>query len=286
MDKHIKEGTFSESLQVSSVIVLVDVVLDLIVKFSGSTVMAAAFFSVEKRRTLGNMTRQQEHAVLVGGSDSDSSAEERVNPARLEFTDITMVEPSDEDLSDAEERMKASADEPLLKLDIDFLSSAKFGKIVEWVQHSPYTGKGGRCGMKTFSEVNIDGSGLTSSQQRKKDEQGDTCRSIQEEKGKKDLKKDEIETLNHLNNLRLGDSNKSDCYVRGGLSISTGEHLGQGAEGIEQCNSQGIDGSIGSDSEEDLERFLIDLKTKKKTKVVSSSDSEINFIVPDHGSQF
>jgi len=119
-----------------------------------TTVKAATFFSVEKRRTLV----QGQNAILAGGSDSDSSPEKKIQPARLDFTgkmERTVVVPSDEELTEDEDipvangvdvgrpRLASDSDDdvPLVQLGRDFLSDTQFGKIVDWVQHSPFSSK-------------------------------------------------------------------------------------------------------------------------------------------------
>ena len=53
---------------------------------------------------------------------------------------------------------------------------------------------------------------------------------------------------------------------------------------MEKCNIEGKATVIDeSDSEEDLEKFLVNLKSKKKpTKLISSEESDDNFVVPDN----
>eukprot|EP00090_Calanus_glacialis_P017283 TRINITY_DN26948_c0_g1_i1.p1 TRINITY_DN26948_c0_g1~~TRINITY_DN26948_c0_g1_i1.p1 ORF type:complete len:892 (-),score=270.16 TRINITY_DN26948_c0_g1_i1:95-2488(-) len=72
--------------------------------------------------------------------------------------------------------------------------------------------------------------------------------------------------------------------VWGQLSIGSGEPQSQVSEGVEKCNIEGKATVIDeSDSEEDLEKFLVNLKSKKKpTKLISSDDSDDNFVVPDN----
>ena len=98
----------------------------------GSTVRAAAFFSVGKRKSL---SRAAPRRILAAGSDSSDDCEEikrggSRNPA-------TFVTPSDEDPDD---------DVPLVHLGRQFLSDSKFGKVSSWLTKSPFDKKPGTEG--------------------------------------------------------------------------------------------------------------------------------------------
>eukprot|EP00092_Neocalanus_flemingeri_P037609 GFUD01040945.1.p1 GENE.GFUD01040945.1~~GFUD01040945.1.p1 ORF type:complete len:876 (+),score=218.63 GFUD01040945.1:336-2630(+) len=78
---------------------------------------------------------------------------------------------------------------------------------------------------------------------------------------------------------KLDSSDVKDVW--GQLSVGSVEPQSQISERLEKCNKKGKAECDESNSEEDLDKFLTNLKSKKKTKVVSSSDSDDNFVVPD-----
>ena len=126
-------------------------------KPQGSTIKAAAFFSFTKRLQGDGVTGQmRENAVLAGGSDSDDSPRQQMVPARLKFTgklERTRVASSDDQVTEDEGVLGGGGDSnsclvsdsdddvPLVQLGRDFLSDTQFGKIVNWVQHSPFSSK-------------------------------------------------------------------------------------------------------------------------------------------------
>jgi len=121
-------------------------------KPQGSIVKAAAFFSVEKRLAGAGAGLLGGQNVLVGGSDSDDSPQQAMVPARLQFTgqlERTVVASSDDQVTEDDTPAvrgggvvsDSDDDVPLVQLGRDFLSDTQFGKIVNWVQHSPFTSK-------------------------------------------------------------------------------------------------------------------------------------------------
>ena len=93
--------------------------------FSGSTVKAATFFSVGKKKV---SSRAEPRRILAAGSDTSGEDSDRVQQGRQ----ATLVTASDEDSDD---------DVPLVSLGRQFLSESKFGKVATWVTKSPFEKK-------------------------------------------------------------------------------------------------------------------------------------------------